>query len=356
MQNQKKRDVPVYRMDFTWHLPEDEIMEILEDTKASLGSPEEFTSDVAERQIMDAMIEEVQPLKGLLEQKCSHFCFQLEKAPTTGRLHFQGRVWWKTKVRLSTIIGNNIRHGMHWSPTSKGCGESFDYVLKGETRVRGPWFNEDFAHQVPDQIARIKTLRPWQEQMKQLLTTYNERDIHIIVDLKGNNGKSTFSDFMHVYHKIGCCPPFNNTKDLIQAVCSMGARKAYIFDLPRAMNKDSLAATYAAIEQIKSGHVMDTRYSFKELLMTNPGVLVITNSYPDFGLLSADRWKVWHIINDKLVQALNIPRPSSNPSQTYVVPAAGKPKFSLTDVTPFEMEVTEDLCKYLGDPSLPLKK
>jgi len=324
----RKRDSPVYRMDFTFfpRYIDDEIdeeekeyyeylvsnSEELQDRIKAIEENGNVPCDEIIKQLKEfddkieelnlAMCEEeVVGLKATLGQLCTNYCFQLEKCPNTNRLHFQGRVIWIKKIRVSTLANNNIRKGVHWSQTSNNNGEDFSYVMKGETRIKGPWYDKSFGHDVPLQIRNIKELRPWQQKLLCLLLTWDERTVHLIYDEVGASGKSTFAGFCQVFYDFGLCPPFNNSQNLIQSVCSMGAKKAYLFDLPRAMGKDNLAQTFAAIEQVKSGFVMDTRYRYRMLRMTNPGVCVFSNAYPDLKLLSADRWKIWKIINDDLV-------------------------------------------------------
>lgn len=56
---------------------------------------------------------------------------QVEKAPTTGKLHLQCYFEFKNAIRRPKMIG-------HWVLVTRDNGASA-YCLKEETRVDGPW-------------------------------------------------------------------------------------------------------------------------------------------------------------------------------------------------------------------------
>lgn len=77
-------------------------------------------------------------LESKLQPHCARFAFQLESAPTTGYLHFQG-MFELTIKKAFTWIQNNI---MHFEYLNKMLGTPFQawaYSTKQETRVAGPW-------------------------------------------------------------------------------------------------------------------------------------------------------------------------------------------------------------------------
>lgn len=66
--------------------------------------------------------------------------FQLEKAPTTGRLHLQWNILFKDKVSFTKLKTDLERYGKspHIEVTAKPQ-EAWDYTSKAETRVCGPF-------------------------------------------------------------------------------------------------------------------------------------------------------------------------------------------------------------------------
>lgn len=64
---------------------------------------------------------------------------QKEKAPETGREHFQGYVALKSPMRLSgvkTLLGDDTAH---LEPCKGSPLQSWEYCTKEDTRVDGPW-------------------------------------------------------------------------------------------------------------------------------------------------------------------------------------------------------------------------
>lgn len=236
-------------------------------------------------------------LKGFVKK----FIFQLEESDS-GYRHFQGRISLIKKRRLQEIakLLHEVFPKIHLSPTHD-VGSSF-YVVKNDTRVDGPWSDQDpEPTYIPRQIREIETLRPWQSRIIELSKVWDTRTIHIIYDPNGNNGKSILTTYMGV-HQLGRTLPFvNDYKDIMRMVMDMPTSNAYIIDMPRAINKEKLFQMYAGIETVKSGYAYDDRYSFKDKYFDCPQIFVFTNSIPDFSLLSRDRWNVWTIDNSHLV-------------------------------------------------------
>lgn len=76
---------------------------------------------------------------------------------------------------------------------------------------------------------------------------------------------------------------------------------AYLVDIPRALPVGN--EIWAAAESLKDGYAFDDRYSFKYRLMDSPGICFFTNTMPPLQFLSEDRWAIWNVRNDVLVQA-----------------------------------------------------
>uniref|UniRef100_UPI004048BC6C hypothetical protein n=1 Tax=Algoriphagus sp. TaxID=1872435 RepID=UPI004048BC6C len=122
-------------------------------------------------------------LKEFLKEHCKSWCFQKEKGADTGYLHWQGRVSLKVKARKGPTLEK-----CHWSPTSTENKDNDFYVMKGDTRVEGPWSDKDIY--IPRQTRDI-TLRPWQLQVLADKGVWDTRTINCIICPKGNIGKST---------------------------------------------------------------------------------------------------------------------------------------------------------------------
>jgi len=237
---------------------------------------------------------EVGEIISILEKFCKKWTFQLESCPTTHSLHYQGRFSLKVKERLRIPFCDKFP-GFRLGVTSNENKKNMFYVMKDESRCGGPWSDNDEKIYVPRDIRKIDELWPWQKSLLEIIKVYDERKINVVIDLNGNNGKSTFTRYCMVY-KYGQLLPFcNDFKDVMRMVMDMPDSPCYLMDMPRAVNKDRLYQLYAGIEAVKGGYAYDDRYHFKQKLFDPPNIVLFTNSEPDQSLLTRDRWALWAI-------------------------------------------------------------
>lgn len=237
--------------------------------------------------------------------------FQLEQGKKTGYRHWQGRIsLWKRnrKTALMKLIrGMDAPVPGYLEPTTteEHLKTAF-YCLKEDTRIEGPWKDSDAPAYVPRQY-RNKILRPWQQELIDSKDRFDERGIDVIVDPKGNEGKSTLASIADLMHGCIDMPTTNDGEKLIQSLCNILIAKdcrvpgICLFDMPRSQNKEKLSGLYTAIEQVKKGKVWDCRNHYKEWWFDSPRIWVFTNVAPEWGLLSADRWRLWRIEKDQLI-------------------------------------------------------
>lgn len=240
-------------------------------------------------------------LKDNLRLKCKKWNFQLEKGEG-GYEHYQGRISLIKKKSLSAIIKffkvDPIWNPAHFSPTSNCCKGDIFYVTKEDTRIKGPWSNKDEVLYIPRQIREMEGLRPFQQSIIDKGGVWDKRTINLVYCQKGNLGKTLLVGYCRAY-KIGrALPPINDQKDLLRMVCDLPTSKMYMFDMPRAMNKEKLYQFYSAVETIKDGYAYDDRYVFKEKVFDCPNIWIFSNNLPMMSMLSEDRWKLWKI-NDE---------------------------------------------------------
>lgn len=245
----------------------------------------------------------VHDLRATLKDISKNYAFQLEKGEQTGILHYQGRMSLKIKKRLhelKAILDDKGWTKYHLSVTSApNRGNNF-YVTKDETRVSGPYTDENDTNvYIPRHIRKIKTLYQWQELLKSYLKTDDDRLIDVLYDPSGNKGKSTLIQILMLDGTAELLPFVNDYKDLMRMAYDVGPKQLYLIDMPRAMSKDKLLQFYSAVETLKSGYCYDDRYKFQKRLFDRPRICIFTNTIPDTSLLSPDMWKMW-TINSKL--------------------------------------------------------
>lgn len=236
-------------------------------------------------------------LAAILDEHCSKWAFQEEQGEKTGYLHFQVRCrTFKPKyIGTHKATWSNLIPGCHVSPTtnevhSKG---TFNYVLKADTRTRGPWTDQNKPIVLTRQLKAFLqlTLRPWQQKVVDICQLEEDRYIQIILDEVGNTGKSILSEYLEYRRLAYEVPPFTAMEDLMQCCMCIPAQRTYLIDMPKGMKKDKLASFFAGIEALKNGTMYDKRYAFKKRRIDRPQIIIFTNTKPDLSLLSRDRWQ-----------------------------------------------------------------
>lgn len=245
-------------------------------------------------------------LLGFMKSECKMWAFQKEKGEETEYLHYQCRVSLKVKKRVSTMVKlvNEKIPGSHVSPTStQNSGNQF-YVLKDETRVDGPWTDQDV--EMPINLRKTPEWYPWQQRIIDGLSTYEERVINVIIDTVGCQGKSLLANWLAVRKRACKIPPYNDHKDIMRMVMNHPTVSCYFVDIPRAVDQKCMHNFYGALEEIKNGHAYDERYRWKEKWFDPPQVWVFTNTWPNDDWLSKDRWRFWRIEKRELIRIVRV--------------------------------------------------
>lgn len=251
----------------------------------------------------------------LLHQLAKQWMWQLERG-IGGYVHGQGRIFLRQRCREGKLGNDMAAIGLdaHASPTTTGVhlGKNFSYVMKADTRIDGPWSDKDFNFltdlidkptQQLTEVDQIKdTPYPWQTEILEMIKVPDRDKIHIIVDPAGMAGKSTLikagvAD--GTWLPIIC---YDSMEKLCGFICSMPRAKNYVIDIPRAIahKKDwkKRKELWGAIEQIKTGLIMDWRYTSKIKLMERPGITVFMNEMPPPDCLTTKRADIWLIGSD----------------------------------------------------------
>lgn len=237
-----------------------------------------------------------------------YWCFQLEKGEQTDREHYQGIISLKVKRDKRTCLSLMQPLPEYFEPVCnssiKGGSQEF-YVTKEETRVDGPWSDKDVVIFIPRQYEGImEKLYPFQKTIWDSVPNRDYRTINVVIDLKGENGKSSIGELMEIHGRGYNIPTLNCFKEISQMVCNVLIDTdnrdpgCFIFDIPRGLKQDDLRSMYAGIEQIKNGKVFDTRYHYKAYRFHSPAIWVFTNTIPLLSLLSKDRWRLWEITKE----------------------------------------------------------
>lgn len=231
--------------------------------------------------------EDIPILEHMLKEHCKKFLFQEEKGEETGTIHLQGAIWLKSKKRLDWLK-KNINSRIHWEQMRNEAA-SIEYCKKAETAA-----GVKVSFGFPRPIEVITELRPWQKDLETYLTTTKPDNRKIIwySDDKGGMGKTAFVRYM--INKYGSRVMFvrgAKTSDVMNMVFNHELKDMDIcfLDVPR---ESAGIVSYTALECIKDGLIVNTKYETGYKIFNSPHLVVFANQEPDRARLSEDRWDV----------------------------------------------------------------
>lgn len=304
----------------------------------TLWLPETFEGEFLESEEFKGL---QKTLEGILDNYCQDWVYQLEQAGQSGseserdeaeecddeseegdpRFHLQGRFRLKTKARLTALkryFKGSPLHTAHLSVTSSENRNNNFYVTKEDTRKGGPWYSESFNLLVKDDFIprqvreKMSELFPWQQYVLEDCRKWCPRTINVIVDRKGNSGKSSFISYMLCKEQNSLeVPPVHDFKDVAQFICSSIQQKGRKYcrnifvDFPRSRDQTKIHQFMAGIERIKDGRVFDSRYRATTILIDSPNIWMFTNIVLKLDYVSHDRWRFFTIDKSKCIQPLD---------------------------------------------------
>lgn len=251
--------------------------------------------------------------------KFDKFIYQLENTVIDGRdnFHYQGygHLIDKQRPKSFAISCNGITNGIEVSAASNaGLDALKNYALKAETRVRGPW--ADGSRYLGEDI--ITNLYPWQQEIKSRCDgRVDNREINVVIDTTGNIGKSAFCKYMAWHFKAPVCG-WARTGDILNLVSKMPNRPVYFFDLSRSKPQDwARDDIAAAMEGIKNGLFVNTKYEVTQVVMKSPHLWMFCNTVPNISSMSRDRWSLWMVRDGELVRYSRQRDRSLSPSRLF---------------------------------------
>lgn len=208
------------------------------------------------------------------------YVFGEEICPTTGKQHLQGYIEFNEKKRpLECIKSKDI----HWEKSKGTPKDNIKYCTKD-----GKYHTND-KKRVPKPLRILdeKQLYDWQKDIVEIIKEEpDDRTIHWYWESKGCAGKTSFCKYLSAkYEAI----PLEGKKNDILYCAAMFESEVYIWDMERAMEE---YVSYGAIEKIKNGYFMCSKYESKPVIRNNPHVFIFANFAPDIKALSIDRWKI----------------------------------------------------------------
>ena len=150
-------------------------------------------------------------------------------------------------------------------------------------------------------------LRPWQEGLLKYIKP-SDREVIWVIGRKGNEGKTWFQEFLASkfgWSRVICGMDIRMKKSSICHILgkrSLMTTDIFLFDVGKARTEEDM--NYELLEQIKNGRTLAAKFDSKELKFHTPNVVVVfSNERPEEDQLSTDRWKIFQIRDEELLDA-----------------------------------------------------
>lgn len=219
------------------------------------------------------------------EIKAEKWAYCKEECPTTKRKHLHIFLKLKNAVtirKLKKIFGD--------SKIEKCKGnddQNLLYIMKDGN------YESSFKKEEPEwEVDIIKELREWQEDlMEKLKNRPNDRTVMWYYDTLGGKGKTAITKVLLKTRK--CILVGGRNQDVINGIDNYyEENKKYpqivIINLPRSKSEVS----YSAIESVKDGLCVNTKYKCRFHMFASPHIIVFANREPIKEMLSEDRWDI----------------------------------------------------------------
>lgn len=230
---------------------------------------------------------EIEQLEQAFRVLCKKYVFQ-EETGEEGTPHLQGYIHLEKKSRMSAL--KKINERIHWEKC-RSPKHAIAYCQKEDTRT-----GKIYSKGLPKPIKLISELKDWQKEIEKIvLSEPNDRTVHWYWEEKGGVGKSAFTKYMVAKYNV---LPISEGKksDIINIVYNYLEKhdeiNCVIIDIPR---DNGNKVSYKAIEDIKNGLIVNTKYETGCKVFNSPHVIVFANQEPEFMKLSADRWNIVEI-------------------------------------------------------------
>jgi len=234
---------------------------------------------------------------------CKKWAWQIECGKQTKKFHIQARLSCKQKntttkamfERLKCLISEGDSN--YLKPTAEQNMGNMFYVIKFDTRVKGPWTDKDNIGYIQKRF-RDPVLRPWQQSLLARCSASegNDREILMVVDKGGNVGKSFFKGYMESKGAIIIPSTMNDGNDMVRCLMAQvneGDERVHtvLLDVPRATSKRHWWALARGLEVMKSGFLHDERYNYRKVKIEPPVIVCFMNDAPPEGCMSKDIFK-----------------------------------------------------------------
>lgn len=219
-----------------------------------------------------------------------------EEIGKCGTAHLQGYIESDKKIRPIEKFGFKQ---IHWEKRRTSRLSNIKYCSKD-----GKYKTNMI---VPRPLEKI-TIDDLHEQQREIVNLFGKpedakfgRDIYWFWENQGNWGKTILATYM-VDNMNAICVSGKaaDAKYIITQWVEKtgGGPDIVIMDIPRT--KGSSFVSYEAIESIKNGCFVNTKYESGMVRFNRPHFIVFANEPPEMNRMSSDRWKIFNLSLDTL--------------------------------------------------------
>jgi len=174
-----------------------------------------------------------------------------------------------------------------------GCGDIDDAVKE--------WLHDPNPRYIGRQrgdVIPYEGLRPWQRNVADLFIEPEDamfgRTIHYIWEAEGNTGKSALAKYLAT-REGGLMVTYSGGADVLFVAARYIAEHGcgplvIVINIPRGVPAQEV--DYIALEQLKDGSFVSTKYDSRVITMDRPHIVMFANEPPAMEKISADRWVV----------------------------------------------------------------
>lgn len=220
------------------------------------------------------------------------YCFQYEKGEN-GTKHIQAIIYFKNARSFDSIKKafprahiektNNIEASIKYC-SKKDTREGMDYYCS--ERWRKIYFKPEKRP-----IETITEFKDWHMPiLEKIKEKADYRTINWIVDEIGNTGKTSLCKWLCL-NKNALYIDSGKKSDIGYALANWENLDDLIILFDFSRDKEDYVS-YSAMEQLKNGMMLSTKYETKMLIFNSPHIFVFSNFYPDTSKLSQDRWNI----------------------------------------------------------------
>ena len=148
------------------------------------------------------------------------------------------------------------------------------------------------------------TLKPWQKKVMTLVKQPSHREVIWVVGQKGGEGKTFLQNYIKFYYsdrRVIATDIATDTKNLAHFLTKfpLECKDIFLFNHPCSTTE---TIAYDMLEGIKDGYKVSAKYDTKCLFFKTPNtVIVFSNKYPRTEALKGDRWRIYEIKGEDLI-------------------------------------------------------